>query len=574
MKPIIPESDSEEDGPLMKNTVGNVPMEWYKDEKHIGYDLSGKKIMRKPRKDTLDAHLARSDDPEAWRSVYDEVNDEELRLTDAEVKLLRRLRAGKFDPGFDPYADYPDPVDAPEHKVHPLSSRPEPKSRFVPSKHEAKMVVKYVRLIRAGKLLRPKPAAKPEQSYNFDLWSAEGDAKHRGAVPIPAPKPKLPGHAESYHPPKEYLLTPEEEEAMLRQDPSDRPMNFLPRDHAALRRVPLYGRLLHERFERCLDLYLCPRAVKKRMNVDPDSLVPKLPRPQELKPYPVLLTVQYDGHTGKVNALAVHPAGQYLASGADDGTVRLWEVATGRCCRTWRLGGADAAAAPPRRVTSVSWNPCAALNVIAAAVGHDAVLLDAGIGGGPEAREGGREVLERGREAAAGRRGEEERKDLVQWAEAGEAEREEGVLLTIQHSKPVIQVAAALLLCGVSCTRARLFSSARAPARARARAWPRALPFADWGWARARQVSWHHKGDYLVTLAPTANTRAILIHQLSRRQTQNPFSKSKADAQRVLFHPSKPFLFVATMRGVRVYSLLKQARRGGREGARVWESDG
>jgi hypothetical protein len=27
--PIIPESDSEEDGPIMRNTVGNVPMEWY-----------------------------------------------------------------------------------------------------------------------------------------------------------------------------------------------------------------------------------------------------------------------------------------------------------------------------------------------------------------------------------------------------------------------------------------------------------------------------------------------------------------------------------------------------------------
>jgi len=28
--------------------------------------------------------------------------------------------------------------------------------------------------------------------------------------------------------------------------------------------VPLYSQLLQERFERCLDLYLCPRTVKKR----------------------------------------------------------------------------------------------------------------------------------------------------------------------------------------------------------------------------------------------------------------------------------------------------------------------
>lgn len=58
--------------------------------------------LRKPRKDTLDQHLAKADDPQWWRNVYDDVNDEELRLTDDELKLLRRLRAGKFDPGYDP----------------------------------------------------------------------------------------------------------------------------------------------------------------------------------------------------------------------------------------------------------------------------------------------------------------------------------------------------------------------------------------------------------------------------------------------------------------------------------------
>lgn len=43
---IVPESDSDEDGPIMRNPVGDIPMEWYKDEKHIGYDLKGKKIIK------------------------------------------------------------------------------------------------------------------------------------------------------------------------------------------------------------------------------------------------------------------------------------------------------------------------------------------------------------------------------------------------------------------------------------------------------------------------------------------------------------------------------------------------
>mmetsp|Transcript_22 Transcript_22/g.80 ORF Transcript_22/g.80 Transcript_22/m.80 type:complete len:219 (+) Transcript_22:3-659(+) len=73
-----------------------------------------------------------------------------------------------------------------------------------------------------------------------------------------------------------------------------------------------------------------------------------------------------------------------------------------------------------------------------------------------------------------------------------------------------------------------------------------------------KQVAWHYKGDYLTTLAPTANTKAVLIHQLSKLQSQNPFTKSKADAQKVLFHPNKPFLLVATKKHVKVYNLTKQ----------------
>ena len=36
------------------------------------------------------------------------------------------------------------------------------------------------------------------------------------------------------------------------------------------------------------------------------------------------------GNTGRVTAVAVAPDGSWLASGSDDGTVRIWDVATGR----------------------------------------------------------------------------------------------------------------------------------------------------------------------------------------------------------------------------------------------------
>ena len=52
--------------------------------------------------------------------------------------------------------------------------------------------------------------------------------------------------------------------------------------------------------------------------------------------------------------------------------------------------------------------------------------------------------------------------------------------------------------------------------------------------------------------------QAILVHQLSKRATQNPFRKNKGKVVRAAFHPSKPFFFVATQNSVRIYNLAKQ----------------
>lgn len=49
-----------------RNTVGEVPVEWYKHEEHIGYTKEGKKIRKKERRDELDTFLARTDDANEW----------------------------------------------------------------------------------------------------------------------------------------------------------------------------------------------------------------------------------------------------------------------------------------------------------------------------------------------------------------------------------------------------------------------------------------------------------------------------------------------------------------------------
>ncbi len=53
--------------------------------------------------------------------------------------------------------------------------------------------------------------------------------------------------------------------------------------------------------------------------------------------------------------------------------------------------------------------------------------------------------------------------------------------------------------------------------------------------------------------------QAVLVHQLSRRASQNPFRKNRGRVVQVAFHPAKPFFFVAARNGgVRVYNLAKQ----------------
>lgn len=46
-------SDEEE----RRNTAGSVPMWWYNEYPHAGYDLDGRKLMKPPQRDQIDEFL-------------------------------------------------------------------------------------------------------------------------------------------------------------------------------------------------------------------------------------------------------------------------------------------------------------------------------------------------------------------------------------------------------------------------------------------------------------------------------------------------------------------------------------
>ncbi|KAJ1971774.1 Ribosome biogenesis protein erb1, partial [Dimargaris verticillata] len=294
-------SDSSTEDPV--NTVGKIPMEWYDDYPHIGYDIDGKRIMRPATKDELDKFLDTVDDPDKMISAPSQLAQQDMKLSDYELEIIKRLQRGYFpDATYDPYEPTVEYFTS-QVLEQPLPAPTEPKRRFLPSKWEHQRIAKIVQSIRAGRIvLNRAPVEKPQF---YDLWgAADGDSQDpiRGiSQHMPAPKVTLPGHAESYHPPREYLLTPEEVE-QVKQRAEDKgdlsAVAQLPKDHTSLRKVPAYPRLIQERFQRCLDLYLCPRKLAKRTDADPESLVPKLPDPKDLHPYPTTMAMAYRGHTG------------------------------------------------------------------------------------------------------------------------------------------------------------------------------------------------------------------------------------------------------------------------------------
>mgnify|MGYP000180892358 CR=1 FL=1 len=73
-----------------------------------------------------------------------------------------------------------------------------------------------------------------------------------------------------------------------------------------------------------------------------------------------------------VRSISVHHSGQFLASGGDDGTLRVWEVSSGRCLRKLQLS--------EEKVVIVSWSPNPNLYILLCAVGDKILLINPQVG--------------------------------------------------------------------------------------------------------------------------------------------------------------------------------------------------
>ncbi|KAF4671173.1 Ribosome bioproteinsis protein 1 [Perkinsus olseni] len=534
------DSDDSDDE-YTRNRIGKVPLKWYLDNHdHIGYDISGKKIARTVKTSEIDTLLRAAEDPDAWRTITDVKNDREIKLTDSDLRIIQRIRKGLFPTGRGDgdedeefQVEYEDRL---EDKIHPLRTRYPSKKSFMPDQDEARKVKRLIKLIRAG-IIKPKEEKpKKEEEEAFDVWGDEDEEgegrKLKGPAPIPAPKQALPTHSESYNPPEEYLFDDAEKAEWEAGDDSIRKQNYMPHKFACLRHVPFYRDFLKERFERCLDLYLCPRVVKKKMNVDPLSLLPQLPSPSDLRPFPTTVGVDFKGHHEKVTDSSFNATGEVLATCAADG-LRIWDTLSG-CCLVYK--------APTKAVVKgkneegesvevevdvsplcVAWHPKYA-DILAVGTDNGTVELlrpqcvkAAPAAEEEESNDGDSDDEE---DQAAGARRTSSSADLLEPAEEGEwtaitdAPGFEGLLIKADERADITR------------------------------------------------LTWHPRGWYLSHVAPNAvQVRSqCVIHNLKSQKTIRPFSKSKGGKiQASAFHPRRPQFYICTQKNVRLYDLKAQS---------------
>lgn len=150
---IVPNYDSDDtDAGKEDNVIGNIPLSTYDLFPHIGYDINGNKIMRPAAGKALDELLDSIELPKGWTGLIDKNTGKELKLSDEELRIIGQIQRGRVaDELEDKALEYAPTVEwfSSKTEIMPLSAAPEPKRRFVPSKHEAKRVSLLLKIIFA-----------------------------------------------------------------------------------------------------------------------------------------------------------------------------------------------------------------------------------------------------------------------------------------------------------------------------------------------------------------------------------------------------------------------------------------
>lgn len=268
-------SSDDEDVEGNINRIGRVPLHWYDEYEHVGYNVHGSKVSKSASSggDRIDQALAHQDNFQKGKFVVrDALNDRNIELSTRQIELIRRVQSGAYaHPEHDGNPEYVDYFSGVDPEISGLGSNVDPpKSRFQPSRWEKLQVQRLLEKLEKGTIsldyLKGKirntndSKQKDDTDQPYSLWTGDEEDllnMRKGPQHIAPPKMPPPGHAASYRPPDEYLPTEEELEQWKEMPLHERPHgHMIPKTFPNLRSVGAYEHSVREAFERSLDLYL------------------------------------------------------------------------------------------------------------------------------------------------------------------------------------------------------------------------------------------------------------------------------------------------------------------------------
>ena len=484
--------DSSDEEVLIR--TGDVPENWYDGFEHFGYDINSKKVIKQEKEDEIEKFIKKANDKNWWRNIYDAKNNSSVYLSDKDLEMINRIRAHKFADKKVTEDDYFE--DDIPYQVHPLSNHKRSKSSFGFSKSERKTINRLIYLYKNGLMPLDSDEEKKKKKLleePYDIWAFENEdendlLKYRPGYGFEAPKRELPTTEESY--------------------------NVGEKD-GVLRRIPRYEKLIDEELERCCDLFLAARSVKKKLDIKEEDLMPKLPKPEELRPFPTKETIIYKGHQSAVRQLCCDYDNDILISSDDGNFVFFWDIQSTKIVAKVDLN---------EKVKCIRISEYLHLVVICT-VSNIYFILPKYI---PENE---RQItLELSREKIIPKIKEkygendvkneekdeknETKNDAFVWKvpEKGTKEWKNNVLFYMHFTQGVV-----------------------------------------------KDVVWHSKGDYFSTITKNNQGKVLLyVHSLTKMSYQVPFNKIKGNITCCSFHPTKPHFIVSTSSNIFIYNLQKQ----------------
>ena len=489
----LPESNSSDDSSDEEVLVrtGDVPENWYDGMEHVGYDINSNKVLKNPEEDEIEKFIKKANDKNWWREIYDSKNNSSVYLSDKDLEIINRIRQGKMankKVGEDDYFE-----DDLPYQIYPMSNQIPSKKKFGFSRNEQKTINRLVYLYKNGLMPMEKPK-KTEQKI-YDIWEFEDEndlSQYRPGFGFQIPKRELPDNEESYN-------TKEN------------------KDGGILRRIPRYDNLIEEELERCCDLFLSARTIRKKLDLKENDVLPDLPKPEELRPFPTKECMVYKGHESSIRDICCDPNGNVLISADNGNLVFFWDILTGKIITKFDL---------KEKVRKININKFLKLIVICTET-HIFFILPRYL-----EKKYKEEILTLVKEKIYPK--------IIENKTTKEEEKE----LNKDNNN------------NITINDSFVWHIPKSDSKKEKQG---ILFYMKWTQGVIKNLVWHNKGDYFGTLSKNSQGKTqVYIHSLTKMTHQLPISHIKGNANCISFHPNKPYFIVATNSNIFVYNLQKQ----------------